>query len=146
MVEYGFVEGLDFKLPQMGELENAGLQTKIDYSLSLDIANVLAMVEKSDQGRVALLARTDQTRPDTGVLPLPADRVPFLLAVLVRLVFFGGFAFPVMGRKKALLPLCTAAGAGQTGQRQGWPRLAVIFSVRVALLFPLCVAGGYLPD
>ncbi|POZ51796.1 antA/AntB antirepressor family protein [Methylovulum psychrotolerans] len=103
MVEYGFVEGLDFKLPQMGELENAGLQTKIDYSLSLDIANVLAMVEKSDQGRAALLARTDQTRPevpppDAGTaLPLPADRVPVLLAVLVALGFFGGLCFSCHG-------------------------------------------------
>ncbi|WP_170065169.1 antA/AntB antirepressor family protein [Methylovulum psychrotolerans] len=103
MAEYGFIEGLDFLPPQMGEQENAGLQTTIDYHLSLDMANVLAMVEKSDQGRAALLARTGQTRPeapppDAGkVVPLPADRVPVLLAVLVALGVFWGLAFSCHG-------------------------------------------------
>ncbi|MBT9100471.1 antA/AntB antirepressor family protein [Methylovulum psychrotolerans] len=99
MVEYGFVEGLDFKLPQMGELENAGLQTKIDYSLSLDIANVLAMVEKSDQSRAALLARTGQTRRRRirGHFRCPPTGCRFCWRFWLHLVFFGGLCFSCHG-------------------------------------------------
>ncbi|WP_170065173.1 antA/AntB antirepressor family protein [Methylovulum psychrotolerans] len=92
IAEYGFVEGLDFLLPQMGEKENAGLQTTIDYHLLLDTANVLARLEKDDQGRAALravlLARAGKTRPapwPTAQLP---DKVPLLRVILVGLGIF----------------------------------------------------------
>ncbi|WP_170065172.1 antA/AntB antirepressor family protein [Methylovulum psychrotolerans] len=117
IAEYGFIEGLDFLLPQMGEKENAGLQTTTDYHLSVDTANVLAMVDKSDQGRAArrffidsenvlweqLLVRISQTRPEApppdtaAVVPLPADRMPILLAVLVGLGVFWGLSFSCHG-------------------------------------------------
>ncbi|MBT9100445.1 antA/AntB antirepressor family protein [Methylovulum psychrotolerans] len=51
MAEYWVIQGLDFLLPQMGEQENAGLQTTIDYCLSLDTAKALAMVGRNPQGR-----------------------------------------------------------------------------------------------
>jgi phage anti-repressor protein len=101
-VKNSFIEELDFLPPQMGGQENAGLQTTIDYHLSLDMANVLAMVEKSDQGRAALLVRTGQTRPEAPLdagkaVPLPADRMPVLLAVLVALGVFWRLAFSCHG-------------------------------------------------
>jgi phage anti-repressor protein len=102
MVQYSFIEGQ----------ENAGLQTKIDYHLSLDMAKALAIVEKSDQGREAwrylihceshllaqLLAQAGQTRPDAvNAVPLPVDRMPVLLAVLVALGVFWGLSFSCHG-------------------------------------------------
>ncbi|POZ49541.1 hypothetical protein AADEFJLK_04691 [Methylovulum psychrotolerans] len=60
MAEYGFVEGLDLLLPQMGELENSGLQTTTDYCLSLNTAKALAMVGRNPQvrgrGNILLIA------------------------------------------------------------------------------------------
>lgn len=51
--EYGFIEKVDFEIfPQTGENSKVGRPTQ-DYSLSLDMAKELAMVERTPQGRAA---------------------------------------------------------------------------------------------
>ena len=37
-------------LPKTGELENKGLQGKIDYYITLDMAKQLAMIENNEKG------------------------------------------------------------------------------------------------
>ena len=49
--EYDFVENADYiMLPKTGELENKGLQGKIEYFITLDMAKQLAMVENNEKG------------------------------------------------------------------------------------------------
>lgn len=51
--EYGFIEKVDFEIfPRLGENSKVGRPTQ-DYSLSLDMAKELAMVERTPQGRAA---------------------------------------------------------------------------------------------
>ena len=52
--KYEFVENTDYiMLPKTGELENKGLQGKIEYFVTLDMAKQLAMVENNDKGSQA---------------------------------------------------------------------------------------------
>ena len=52
--EYDFVENADYiMLPKTGELENKGLQGKIEYFITLDMAKQLAMVENNEKGKQA---------------------------------------------------------------------------------------------
>ena len=52
--KYEFVENTDYiTLPKTGELENKGLQGKIEYFVTLDMAKQLAMVENNDKGSQA---------------------------------------------------------------------------------------------
>lgn len=52
--KYEFVENTDYiTLPKKGELENKGLQGKIEYFVTLDMAKELAMVEDNDKGKLA---------------------------------------------------------------------------------------------
>lgn len=52
--KYGFVENTDYiTLAQIGELENKGLQGRIEYYITLDMAKQLAMVENNDKGMQA---------------------------------------------------------------------------------------------
>ena len=49
--KYEFVENTDYiMLPKTGELENKGLQGKIEYFVTLDMAKQLAMVENNEKG------------------------------------------------------------------------------------------------
>ena len=49
--KYEFVENTDYiMLPKTGELENKGLQGKIEYFVTLDMAKQLAMVERTETG------------------------------------------------------------------------------------------------
>ena len=48
--KYEFVENADYLLPKTGELENKGLQGKIEYFVTLDMAKQLAMVENNEKG------------------------------------------------------------------------------------------------
>ena len=49
--KYEFVETTDYiMLPKTGELENKGLQGKIEYFVTLDMAKQLAMVENNEKG------------------------------------------------------------------------------------------------
>lgn len=50
--KYDFVEGFDY-LAKTGELDSTGLQGKIDYFISLDMAKELSMVENNAQGKKA---------------------------------------------------------------------------------------------
>ena len=48
--KYEFVENTDYiMLPKTGELENKGLQGKIEYFVTLDMAKQLAMVERNEK-------------------------------------------------------------------------------------------------
>ena len=48
--KYEFVENTDYiMLPKTGELENKGLQGKIEYFVTLDMAKELAMVERKER-------------------------------------------------------------------------------------------------
>ena len=52
--KYEFVENTDYiTLPKTGELENKGLQGKIEYFVTLDMAKELSMVERNEKGRQA---------------------------------------------------------------------------------------------
>ena len=52
--KYEFVENTDYiMLPKTGELENKGLQGKIEYFVSVGMAKELAMVENNDKGSQA---------------------------------------------------------------------------------------------
>ena len=52
--KYEFVENTDYiTLPKTGELENKGLQGKIEYFVTLDMAKQLAMVENNEKGMQA---------------------------------------------------------------------------------------------
>lgn len=52
--KYEFVENTDYiTLPKTGELENKGLQGKIEYFVTLDMAKQLAMVENNEKGKQA---------------------------------------------------------------------------------------------
>ena len=52
--KYEFVENTDYiMLPKTGELENKGLQGKIEYFVTLDMAKQLAMVENNEKGKQA---------------------------------------------------------------------------------------------
>ena len=52
--KYEFVENTDYiTLPKTGELENKGLQGKIEYYITLDMAKELSMVERNEKGRQA---------------------------------------------------------------------------------------------
>ena len=52
--KYEFVETTDYiMLPKTGELENKGLQGKIEYFVTLDMAKQLAMVENNEKGKQA---------------------------------------------------------------------------------------------
>ena len=53
--KYEFVENADYLLPKTGELENKGLQGKIEYFVTLDMAKQLAMVERNEKGKHALM-------------------------------------------------------------------------------------------
>ena len=49
--KYEFVENTDYiTLTKTGELENKGLQGRIEYFITLDMAKQLAMVENNEQG------------------------------------------------------------------------------------------------
>ena len=48
--KYEFVENTDYiMLPKTGELENKGLQGKIEYFVTLDMAKELSMVERNEK-------------------------------------------------------------------------------------------------
>ena len=52
--KYEFVENTDYiTLTKTGELENKGLQGKIEYFISLSMAKELAMVENNEKGKQA---------------------------------------------------------------------------------------------
>ena len=45
-------------LPKTGELENKGLQGKIEYFVTLDMAKQLAMVENNEKGMLVSFIRS----------------------------------------------------------------------------------------
>lgn len=49
--KYGFSEGLDWRFPETGELDNTGFRARIDYELTIDMAKELAMVENNEAGK-----------------------------------------------------------------------------------------------
>ncbi len=51
--KYGFVEGEDYLVAKSGEQLPSGTKWKIEYTLTLDMAKELAMVERNDKGRQA---------------------------------------------------------------------------------------------
>lgn len=52
--QYGFERGRDFEtLAQTGERENQGLNGRIDYFVTLDMAKELSMVERNEKGKQA---------------------------------------------------------------------------------------------
>lgn len=74
--EYGFVEGVDFLLHKVMRQKNGqrGGHNRLDYTLSLDMAKEIAMVERSEAGRQARryfiecerrLSASADTQPDT---------------------------------------------------------------------------------
>ncbi|MGZ8239687.1 MAG: antA/AntB antirepressor family protein [Methylobacter sp.] len=52
IADYQFVENKNYSIPRLGELENSGLQTKIEYHLTLTMAKELGLVERNEQGRI----------------------------------------------------------------------------------------------
>ncbi|MFM0306293.1 antA/AntB antirepressor family protein [Paraburkholderia sp. RL17-383-BIF-A] len=57
IAEYGFVESEDFLISQIGEIKTVagrgGDRKTKEYSLTLDMAKELSMVERTEQGRIA---------------------------------------------------------------------------------------------
>lgn len=52
IVKYDFVENEDYcRLPENGELENTGFQSKIDYILTIDMAKEISMVQNNEKGK-----------------------------------------------------------------------------------------------
>ena len=48
--KYGFVEGSDFLLTKSGEQKGRGGHNRIEYTLTVDMAKQIAMVENNDKG------------------------------------------------------------------------------------------------
>lgn len=57
MLEYGFVDGVDFVVFKNGNLENTGFgglgTPKQDYIISLDMAKEISMIQRSEKGKQA---------------------------------------------------------------------------------------------
>lgn len=52
MTKYGFVEGQDF-LPKTGETSEQGGRPSIDHIMTLDMAKEVAMIQRTDKGKLA---------------------------------------------------------------------------------------------
>jgi anti-repressor protein len=54
-LQYKYVEGVDYLLHKIVEQLPSGAKTLTDYTLTLDVAKELAMVENNNEGRAARL-------------------------------------------------------------------------------------------
>ena len=97
LTENKFVEGEDFRLPQMGEPKNQGMQPRLDYILELNTAKELAMQEKNDKGRMVRkyfiecerkIHETSQTTTQNTSQPRDKGEYIFGKAVLRRVWFW----------------------------------------------------------
>lgn len=82
MFEYGFVENLDYSLLKIGE---RSAHNKIEYVLTLDCAKEIAMIQRSEKGKVARLYFIDCEKKlkQVETPKLPANYIEALEALVV---------------------------------------------------------------